>query len=83
MSEPTIELLFFAALQNHTGHAEVRWPFTPNTTLAQLFAAVCQHYQITTSIDRLRVARNHQFAQWHDVIQQGDVVAFIPPVSGG
>jgi molybdopterin synthase sulfur carrier subunit len=33
--------------------------------------------------ERLRVARNGAFAGWDAVLEDGDEIVFIPPVSGG
>ena len=41
------------------------------------------HPDLESNLDLIQVARNEEFAGWDEPIEDGDELAFIPPVSGG
>ena len=51
-------------------------------TVAELKDILVKEYNITIS-NQIMVAINEEYANEDDIIQTGDVVAMIPPVSGG
>ncbi|MBJ8092657.1 MULTISPECIES: molybdopterin converting factor subunit 1 [Bacillus cereus group] len=51
-------------------------------TVAELKDILVKEYNITIS-KQIMVAINEEYANKDDIIQTGDVVAMIPPVSGG
>ena len=52
-------------------------------TLPPLYNAPARTTSLQPGANQLRVARNQMFAEWTDAPQDGDEIAFIPPVSGG
>lgn len=78
-----LSLLFFAALRDLTGVAEADFQ-VPQASLsvAELRQKVSQKYDRLV-LDGVRVAVNEEFVEADHPLVSGDVVAFIPPVSGG
>ena len=52
-------------------------------TLPPSYNALHAQHHFSLAQNQLRVARNQMFAEWTDAPQDGDEIAFIPPVSGG
>ncbi|HEB4953700.1 TPA: molybdopterin converting factor subunit 1 [Bacillus cereus] len=75
-----IEVLLFAHLQ------EVSKPALQidceNITVAELKKVLIKKYNVAIS-NEIMVAINEEYANEDDIIQTGDVIAIIPPVSGG
>ena len=78
----TIQLYYFALLQDQRGLAEERLS-TEAATLADLYAELKERHGFTLAQGALRVSVNEQFAAWDAALHDGDEVVFIPPVSGG
>ncbi|MFA2809857.1 molybdopterin converting factor subunit 1 [Bacillus mycoides] len=76
-----IEVLLFAHLQE-----EARKPALhidcENITVTELKEFLVKEYNVAIS-NEVMVAINEEYANEGDIIQTGDVVAMIPPVSGG
>lgn len=77
----SITVLYFAALKEAAGCAEQTQELCANG--AELFAVLSAKYAFGFKQTQLRIAVNGQFADWQAPLHDGDVVAFIPPVSGG
>jgi sulfur-carrier protein len=77
----SITVLYFAALKEAAGCAEQSHALMANG--AELFAELSEQYRFGFNQNQLRVAVNGQFSDWFAPLRDGDVVAFIPPVSGG
>jgi molybdopterin converting factor subunit 1 len=53
-------------------------------TVADVYRALRErHPALEPDLQLIRPARNQSFAEWTEVVGDGDEVAFIPPVSGG
>jgi len=76
-----ITLLYFAGLKDAVGKTQEEIEFA-GRTVTELLAWVSQQYP-HMSIDAVRVAINEEYALAEDVLQNGDIAALIPPVSGG
>ncbi|MDQ0226947.1 molybdopterin converting factor subunit 1 [Metabacillus niabensis] len=76
-----IKLLLFAHLQERIGKDSFELNIT-NVTVGQLKAMISEKYDVG-SLEHVMVAINEEYALNDDIIREGDVVAFIPPVSGG
>ncbi|OJE46521.1 molybdopterin converting factor subunit 1 [Bacillus proteolyticus] len=76
-----IEVLLFAHLQE-----EASKPVLPieceKITVAELKDVLIKKYNVAIS-NEIMVAINEEYANEDDIVQTGDVVAMIPPVSGG
>lgn len=77
-----IQVLLFAQLQEKTGKNTL-WIEEAETTIAQLKDKHLAGYDMADLLKEAMVAVNEEYAAEDTVIRQGDVVAFIPPVSGG
>jgi sulfur-carrier protein len=77
-----IRVLYFAALRDAAGHAE-EGIAEHRGSLASLYEVLAARHGFTLARERVRVARNGEFARWDDVAAPGDEIAFLPPVSGG
>lgn len=80
----TIHSLFFAAYRDVTGCAELQVELPARATVADLLA------HLTAAVPTRRplppapaVAVNQEYAALDAELHDGDVVAFIPPTSGG
>jgi len=76
-----IRVLLFANLQEEAGRSELQIE-KENITVAQLKDVVANEYNVPVS-EPIMVAINEEYANEDDRVQSGDVVALIPPVSGG
>ena len=65
-----------------TDALELELPAT--ATVSDCFAVlVSRHPELESLREALMVAVNEEYAQWNTQLADGDVVALIPPVSGG
>lgn len=75
------KILLFAGLQEKAGQAEVELDAV-NKSIAEVKALLKENYQME-EIDTSMVAVNEEYTNGDFVVQEGDTIAFIPPVSGG
>ena len=75
-----IKILFFAQLQEEIG-ASITYEGSPGTVqdIKDYVEQLYPHISLTSTM----VAVNEQFATSTDIVNAGDEVAFLPPVSGG
>lgn len=76
----SIKVQYFASLKELIGCSEHNVPFTQPVTVETLWL------QINPNIDmpvNLLTAINMDYAQLSDIVNDGDEVAFFPPVTGG
>lgn len=76
-----IDVLFFAELQETVGKNKLSFD-VENITVNELKSNWLQKYQ-ADNLDNAMIAVNEEYVGEETVLQSGDVVAFIPPVSGG
>jgi sulfur-carrier protein len=74
------KVMFFAHLRDAVGEESVSLDLT-GKTVAEVKAILSEQYGV--NLDSVMAAVNEEFAGDEDVLSDGDVVAFIPPVSGG
>ncbi|MBA2174504.1 molybdopterin converting factor subunit 1 [Halobacillus locisalis] len=75
------QVLFFAELREKTGVYKVDVELT-GFSVNQVKEWVAKDYSMPKVQDAM-VAINEEFALNETIIENGDVIAFIPPVSGG
>ena len=75
-----IKILFFAQLQEEIG-SSIHYDCS-QCTIQDIRDYVQQLYPQATLVATMS-AINEQFATDEDIVKDGDVVAFLPPVSGG
>ncbi|MCL9970516.1 MULTISPECIES: molybdopterin converting factor subunit 1 [Anoxybacillus] len=76
-----IRVLLFAYIKERLGTEEVVL-HEQQMTVRQLRERLQHEYDLQTA-SSLMIAINEEFATNDDIIHAGDVVALIPPVSGG
>lgn len=76
-----IEILFFAGLQEKLGKDKLLLEEAVGMTISDLRKKLHSTYELDTT--HAIVAVNEEYVPDDTVLQDQDVVAFIPPVSGG
>ncbi|WP_045515981.1 molybdopterin converting factor subunit 1 [Neobacillus niacini] len=75
------KVLFFAHLRDAVGEEFLKLDAS-GKSVGELKAELAAIYNLP-KVDTVMTAINEEFAQDDEVIQDGDEIAFIPPVSGG
>lgn len=79
-----LRVCLFATYRDIVGAKDVAWSAEPGTTVAQfLDAFLRRHPRLAPHRETMMVAVNQAFAEPGTVLQDGDEVALLPPVSGG
>ena len=79
-----VRVLFFGALKEITGHAEEALEVPAGATLEHVFRIYSErHETLRERRSSTLFARNCEFARGDAVLEDGDEIAFLPPVSGG
>jgi len=82
-----INVLFFAQVRELLGTASIKVPASEHTQTAEALratlAAKDDKWAKVMASDKLLVAVNQTISQWDTLIEEGDEVAFFPPVTGG
>jgi len=76
----TITVKFFARLREELGKSEVKLETEKPLTVAQIWAQACDEVPLPTPI---LMAVNLEYVDQNYLVQEGDEVAFFPPVTGG
>ncbi|MDQ0229551.1 molybdopterin converting factor subunit 1 [Metabacillus malikii] len=76
-----ITVLLFAHLQEQAGKSSTKLD-DKNLTVLQVKEKIAKEYKLG-DLSHVMVAINEDYALNEDIVREGDVVAFIPPVSGG
>lgn len=80
----TLVIYYFAALRELLGRSEERLELPAPATVAELAQLLAQrHPQLGPHLGSVRFAVNEVFVDDRAPLASGDVVALIPPVSGG
>ena len=74
------KVLFFAHLRDAVGQESIEYNANGITVL-DLKQQISEKYDL--KVDNVMVSINEEFAANDDIIQDGETIAFIPPVSGG
>lgn len=83
---PAVSVLYFAVLRDLAGVAEetVALPSPPPVRVSELLKTLeGAHEALRGHLGSVRVAVNEEFAGLTSLLEGGEVVALIPPVSGG
>ena len=75
-------VLYFGLLAERRGMAEETVESSA-TTPAALYRELDAAHRLGLSTANFRVAVNDEFATWDGEIKSGDVIALLPPMSGG
>lgn len=85
MSQPVdidVTVLYLGPLKQRCGGSEERLTVRAET-LADVYAAVAARHGLSAAPGPLRAAVNDELRPWSARVGDGDVIAFLPPVSGG
>ncbi|HFD81274.1 MAG TPA: molybdopterin converting factor subunit 1 [Gammaproteobacteria bacterium] len=75
-----VQVRFFASLREKAGFAERRLEVPAGTTVAEVWAQALPGEPLP---DNVLAARNMEYVALDSPVQEGDEVAFFPPVTGG
>jgi MoaE-MoaD fusion protein len=79
-----VRVRLFARLREQAGTETEMLELPAASTLADVYDGLRKrHPALETDRGAVRVALNQEFSDWTAPVQDGDEVAFIPPVSGG
>lgn len=76
----TINVRFFASLREQLGTGEAEVIFQPALTVEDVWNLSTNQYSLPANT---LVAVNQEYVSFNDSVQDGDEVAFFPPVTGG
>lgn len=76
-----IKILLFANLQESVGKDQLELEIE-QTTVEELKIELQKTFHLP-ELDQVMTAVNEEYAKNDDFVKSGDIVAFIPPVSGG
>lgn len=82
MKNKTLHILYFASLAEQAG-IDTESIDTNIDNLSQLYQFLKDKHQFSLNENQLAVAINHHMKDWHSTFNNGDTIAFIPPVAGG
>ena len=84
-ADSSVRVLYFAALRDLAGTSEERVDLTaPPLSVGALLAALeGRHAELRGRLGSVRVAVNEEFTELATLLRGGEIVALIPPVSGG
>ena len=78
----TITILYFAQLKQSRGLAEESLD-TETATVGALYRTLAEQHSLNLPLGQIRIARNEAFCPPDTPIEDGDTIAFMPPMSGG
>jgi|TARA_B110000211_G_scaffold74067_1_gene86248 molybdopterin synthase sulfur carrier subunit len=79
-----INVLFFARLKDTIGQAELKLETEhAGKTAAELQQILIAKGMVALQDDSIRIAVNQNFCSADAIVNDGDEVAFMPPVTGG
>lgn len=77
-----IKILYFAQLADLAGKPEEQVELTDPSPEA-LYQTIQAKYQFPHQFTQLQVAINHELSSHQKALQDGDEIAFLPPMTGG
>jgi len=77
-----IKVLYFAQLKQSRGQSEDTLE-TDAATVGELYRTLAEMHHLGLPLEQIRTARNEVFCPATAPLQDGDTVAFMPPMSGG
>ena len=78
-----IKILFFGMVKDITNKSSVELKFDKNEDVNYLVSLLEKKYPKLLSINDFSVAVNEEYVERDIVLKNNDIVAIIPPVSGG
>lgn len=78
-----IQLLFFGITTDLVGKSTLNFEATENISIKELKATLMAEFSSLKNISDFAIAVNETYAEDSQLLQNNDIVAIIPPVSGG
>jgi molybdopterin converting factor subunit 1 len=78
-----VQVLYFAALRDLAGHAEEGLELGDEIQSVGELVLLLSARHPGLRLDGVRLAKNEEFTDANAPLESGDVIALIPPVSGG
>ena len=79
-----VKLLLFASLKDIAGRRDLEMELDDGSTLQQVTEKLASLYpEIGRMQNSVRIAINQEFADDNSSVNNGDEIAFLPPMSGG
>jgi len=79
-----ITVLFFARLKDQVGQVELQLESDlAGKTAAELQQVLIDQGMLALQDDSIRIAVNQDFCSADTIVNDGDEIAFMPPVTGG
>lgn len=78
-----IKTLFFGITTDFVGESEIQIDVAENTSVKAFKSVLKKAYFQLEKINSYAIAVNEEYAHDDVILKNGDVVAVIPPVSGG
>ena len=76
----TINVRFFASLREQLGTGDIQLDFQPTLPVADVWNLSTNQLSLPANV---LVAVNQEYVSFKESIEDGDEVAFFPPVTGG
>lgn len=79
-----ITIKYFASLREKIGRAQDMIEFSDGLTIQRIWSQLNEQVELggIKSSDLL-CSQNMEYAQWDTLVNDGDEIAFFPPVTGG
>jgi len=79
-----VKMLFFASCRDLVGAGEREVTLEAGATVTDLISDIAsEHPRFVEMVPSLMISVNQEYVERDSVLEDGDEVAFIPPVSGG
>ncbi len=78
-----MKVLIFGAARDIVGKQELDFPLPSDPSVKSFRENICSQFPELKKLNALAFAVNEEYANDEDVLKNQDVVAIIPPVSGG
>ena len=77
-----VTILYFGQLKEQAG-TDKEVIDSKTNTVSEIYQQLKERHGLSPSFDNLRAARNEIFCEGTDPVRDEDVIAFMPPMSGG
>jgi molybdopterin converting factor subunit 1 len=78
-----LKVLLFGISKELIGATSIVFSISPNTTILEFKTQLKKQYPQVTEINSYAIAVNESYASNETVLKENDIIAVIPPVSGG